>query len=58
MQQERSDSAHNAGLAMVFHARWDVELKSDATLAQVVQEHGEDYASYIADAYAYRGEGD
>ena len=32
--------------------------EADATLAQVVQEHGEDYASHIADAYAYRGEGE
>jgi tetratricopeptide (TPR) repeat protein len=57
MQQERSDSARYVGLAMVYHALGR-RAESDAALAQVVHEHAQDDASYIADAYAYRGEVD
>lgn len=57
MQQERSDGARYVGLAMAYHALRR-QAESDAALAQVVQEHGQDTASWIADAYAYRGEVD
>jgi TolB-like protein/predicted Zn-dependent protease len=55
MQQERTDSARDVGLAMVYHALGR-RAESDAALAQVVHEHAQDDAWEIADAYAYRGE--
>lgn len=55
VQQERSDSARDVGLAQVYHALGR-RAESDAALAQVVHEHAQDEAWEIADAYAYRWE--
>jgi TolB-like protein/Flp pilus assembly protein TadD len=55
MQQERPDSGRDVGLAIVYYALGR-RAESDAALAQVVQEHAQDDAWEIADAYAYRGE--
>jgi len=57
MQQETQEGAHNVGLAMVYYAMGR-RGESDAALSRAVKEHGQDDASEIADAYAYRGEKD
>jgi tetratricopeptide (TPR) repeat protein len=55
MQRERFESARDVGLAIVYHALGR-RAESDAALARVVQDHGQDDVWEIADAHAYRGE--
>jgi len=57
MQLEEADEGRDGGLAMVYYAM-SRRPESDASLARLIREHAEDSASYIADAYAYRGERD
>jgi Flp pilus assembly protein TadD len=55
MQREQSDSARNAGLAMAYHSMGH-RAESDAALAKLVREHGQEDAYEIAEAYAWRAE--
>jgi TolB-like protein/Flp pilus assembly protein TadD len=55
MQQESSDGARNTGFAMVYHALGR-RADSDAALARVQSQDAQDYAFYIAETYAFRGE--
>jgi len=57
IQQEQTDWARYAGLAMVYHALRR-RAESDASLTEVVKGGAEGYGSEIATAYAYRGEAD
>jgi len=57
MQLEQTAWSRYAGLAMVYHAMGR-HADSDAALAAVEKGGAQDYASEIADAYAYRGEAD
>ncbi len=57
MEQEAPDSGQDAGLASVYHAMGR-KTESDAALARVTNERGDDVAFEIAQAHAYRGEAD
>jgi TolB-like protein/Flp pilus assembly protein TadD len=55
MQQESSDQARNAGLAMTYYAMGR-RADSEAALGKLLREHAQDDAAEIADVYAFRGE--
>jgi tetratricopeptide (TPR) repeat protein len=57
MQQEQTAWSRDAGLAMVYYAIGR-HGESDAALMAVAKGGAQNYASEIADAYAYRGEAD
>jgi TolB-like protein/Flp pilus assembly protein TadD len=57
MQQEATEGARQAGLAMAYFALGR-KADSDAALARAIKEHADRYAFEIAVAYAYRKEAD
>jgi TolB-like protein len=57
MQQETTEGAQQAGLAIAYHALGR-KTESDATLARAIKEHADLYAFEIAAAYAFRREPD
>jgi len=57
MQQETTDEGRQAGLAMAYFALGR-KVDSDAALVHTVEEHADEYAFYIAEVYAFRGQPD
>lgn len=57
MQRETSEEGRQAGLAMAYYALGR-RADSDAALAPMIKEHAGEYAFYIAEAYAFRGQSD
>ena len=57
MQQETTEGARQAGLAIAYYALGR-KTESDAALARAIKEHADLFAFEIAAAYAFRGESD
>lgn len=57
MQQETTDEGRQVGLAMAYFALGR-KVDSDAALVHMVEEHADEYALYIAEVYAFRGQPD
>ncbi len=57
VEKETEPGAQLVGYALAYHALGQHE-KSDAALARLEKEHGEYFAMYIAEAYAFRGDKD
>ena len=57
MQQETTDEGRQAGLAMAYYALGR-KAESDAALTHMIKEHADEYAFYIAEVYAFRGQSD
>jgi TolB-like protein len=57
MQRDTSEEGRLAGLAMAYYALGR-RAESDAALASMIKEHAGEYAFYIAEAYAFRGQSD
>ena len=57
MQQEPDEAFRLIGLVMVYHALGQA-AESDATLAELIEKHGQSWAYNIAYVLAFRGEAD
>ena len=57
MQQETSDEARQAGLAMTYYSLGR-KTASDASLASILKDQGAENAFEIANVYAFRGQSD
>ncbi len=57
MDKESEPGAQILGFALAYHALGQRD-RADAALARLEKEHGEYFAMYIAEAYAFRGEKD
>lgn len=56
-EKETEPGAQMMGFALAYHALGQRE-KADAVLSRFEKEHGESFAMYIAEVYAFRGEKD
>jgi hypothetical protein len=57
MQRETTGEGRQAGLAMAYYALGR-KADSDAALGRMVEQHPNEYAFYIANVYAFRGQVD